>query len=345
MTSKAVIGFVALAVIIGGYVAMNPEILTQANINSGNTNLGTGDDPNITKVQSYKGPVDVNHRASDTIATSTTYTDATNYVVNYYKMVNDVPVFIIASASNTAALDIEIEDKTIWAEVHIPSGQAFYVDGANIEASHVRVGDPVICDYNNDNIDSYCFPLDVTGYTADDENPGFTWFVRLYDEGSISVTSPADVSALGQGKVACSIDWEATMDNEGDSEYLTKVILTLNQTESTDMWYQADSWMKINGVKFTFDEDGFEGSDKASTYTYTKKLADDYLTQWDANSKSGAQRMEYLINGDNEFDFEAKIYTNFDANDEGLQATISLTTENAQGAVTTITDAVKCLET
>ena len=336
---------VLAVVAVIGYIAMNPAILEQAQVANQGTNIGNGDDPNITKVQAYKGPVDVNHRASDSIATSTTYTDATNYVVNYYKMVNDIPVFIIASASNTAALDIELEDKTIWAEVHIPSGQDFYVDGKNIEASHVRVGDPVICDYNNDNIDSYCFPLDVTGYTSDDENPGFTWFVRLYDEGSISVTAPSDVSALGQGKVACSIDWEATLDAEGDAEYLTKVVLTLNQTESTDMWYQADSWLKVNGEKFTFDEDGLEGSDKASTYTYTLKLADDYLSQWQSKSDQGAQRMEYLINGDNEFDFEAKIYTNFDANDEGIEATISLTTENAQGAVTAVTNAVKCLET
>ena len=343
MNKGTLIG-VAVLVIIGAYVVTNPEILDKLQTTSQGTQLGTGEDPNITKVQSYKGPVDVNHRSSDSIETATVYADATNYVVNYFKMVGDTPIFIIASAANTAALDIEIEDKTIWAEVTIPSGQAFYVDAKSIVASHVRVGNPIICDYNNDNIDSYCFPIDMTGYTSDDENPGFTWFVRLYDEGSISLTSPADITALGQGKVACSVDWEATMDNEGDAEYLTKVIVTLNQTESTDMWFPADSWLKIDGVLFTFDEDGLVGADKATTYTYTNRLANDYLTQWQSINDQGAIKLERLINGSNEFDFEMKLFTNFDAGGEAIEATISLITEDARGAVTTITDAVVCGE-
>jgi len=59
----------------------------------------------------------------------------------------------------------------------------------------------------------------------------------------------------------------------------------------------------------------------------------------------GAIPLKYLVNGDNEFDFETKIFTNFDANDEGIQLTLALTTENAQGTATTVSDAVKCLET
>jgi hypothetical protein len=340
---------IAGIIVVGlvAYVGMNPGILENLSVANQGANLGQeGEDPNITKTQSYKGPVDVNSRASDSIETSTTYVHGTAYDVNYYKLVDDTPVFISQSsdaAASTAAIDIELSDKTIWAEV-VPILQ-HYVDAKSITASHTRVGNAVVCDYNNDNTDSYCFPIDVTGYTSDDENPGFTWFVRLYDEGSISLTSPADITALGQGKTSCSIDWEASMDTEGDVEYLTKYLLTLNQTESTDMWFASDSYVKINGVQFTLDEDGLDGVDKASTYTYTNKLATDYLTQWNSINDQGAQRMEYLLNGSNEFDFELKLYTNFDANDEGIQATISLTTEDFDGTNTTVTDAVKCLET
>lgn len=340
-----IVGLVVIGLI--AYVASNPSIINQLSVANQGTPLGTeGVDPNITKVQSYKGPVDVNSRSSDSIETATSYVHGTDYDVNYYKLVDDIPVFISQSSdasASTVAIDIELTDKTIWAEV-VPINQ-HYVDAKSITASHSRVGNAVVCDYNNDNTDSFCFPIDVTGYTSDDENPGFTWFVRLYDEGSISLTSPADIVALGQGKTSCTVDWEATMSAEGDVEFLTKYLLTLNQTESTDMWFPADSYVKINGVQFTFDEDGLEGVDKASTYTYTNKLADDYLKSWNSINDQGAQRMEYLINGSNEFDFEMKLYTNFDADDEGIQATISLTTEDFDGTTTTITDAVKCLET
>jgi hypothetical protein len=341
MASKGVILGVVAILVLGGIIVMNPGLLKQNSVTD-TTHLGTGADPNITKVQSYKGPLDVNQKGSDTIATATTYTDGTNYVVNYYKKVNDVPVFITASANNTAPIDIELSDKTIWAEVVIPSGQAFYVDGAGIAQSHVRVGDPVICDYNNDNIDTYCFPLDVTGYTADDQNPGFTWFVRLYDEGSIALNSPSNVTGLGTGKVACTINWEGSMDNEGDAEYLTKVVLTLNATEADDYWFPADSWLKVDGNIFVFDENGFEGADHASTYTYTLRLADDYLTQWKGTDDKGAILLKYPINGDNQFNFDSRIYTNFASAGEALSATLALTTENAQGTQTTVSDAVLC---
>ena len=202
-----IIGVLVLVVAIG-YIAMNPDVLQTASVTSGTVLGDQNVDPNVAKTQAYKGPVDVNSRSSDSIVSSTAYADATNYVVNYYKKVNDQNVFIIASAGNTAALDVEAGDKTIWAEVHIPSGQGFYVDGQAIADSHVRVGNPIIDDWNNDNVDTYIFPIDVTGYERQDENPGFTWFVRLLDEGSLSITSPADIGALGQGKVSCSVDWE-----------------------------------------------------------------------------------------------------------------------------------------
>jgi len=345
MASKEMIIGVLVLVVAIGYIAMNPDVLQTASVTSGTVLGDQNVDPNVAKTQAYKGPVDVNSRSSDSIVSSTAYADATNYVVNYYKKVNDQNVFIIASAGNTAALDVEAGDKTIWAEVHIPSGQGFYVDGQAIADSHVRVGNPIIDDWNNDNVDTYIFPIDVTGYERQDENPGFTWFVRLLDEGSLSITSPADIGALGQGKVSCSVDWEGSIDVEGDAEFLTKAVLTLNQTESSDLWFPQDSWTKINGEKFTFDEDGFEGADKASTYTYTLKLANDYLSQWQSMNDKGAIPLKFLVNGDNEFDFETKIFTNFDANHEGITLTLALTTENAQGTATTVSDAVKCLET
>jgi hypothetical protein len=337
-----IIGVLVLVVAIG-YVAMNPDILQTASVTDG-TVIGNQGDPNVLKTQAYKGPVDVNSRSSDSIVTSTAYTDATNYVVNYYKMVNDTPVFIISSASNTAAIDVESEDKTIWAEVHIPSGQGFYVDGEAITASHVRVGNPIIGDWNNDNVDTYVFPIDVTGYERSDDNPGFTWFIRILDEGSLALTAPADVTGLGQGKVSCSIDWEGSIDAEGDAEFLTKAVLTLSANEASDLWFPQDSWTKINGEKFTFDEDGFEGADKASTYTYTLKLANDYLDKWQSMNDKGAIPLKYLVNGDNEFDFETKVFTNFDAANETLALTLALTTENAQGTATTVSDAVSCTE-
>ena len=43
---------VLAVVAVIGYIAMNPAILEQAQVANQGTNIGNGDDPNITKVQS-----------------------------------------------------------------------------------------------------------------------------------------------------------------------------------------------------------------------------------------------------------------------------------------------------
>lgn len=336
MVSKlAIAGLLGLALLVA-VVVMNPSLLQQASLDD-TVILGTGEDPNASKLQQYQGPVDVNMKVSDSLEQSTVYTDGTEADINYYKLVNDQPVFITASTSNTAPIDVDESLTTIWAEVVVPSGQAFYVDAVGITQAHNRVGNPIICDYNVDNIDTYCFPIDLTGFQKGDQDPGFTWFVRLFDEGSITINSPADISALGQGKAQCRINWEASFvtSEEGDAEFMTKAQLIANQTDD-DMWFENESWVKLNGVTFGLGDE-IPGDEKASTFEYEVKLANDYL-------REGVVPLKYPINGQNEYDFEAKIFTNFDANDEGIEWTLHLITENAQGAITDLSDAVKCLE-
>lgn len=331
--------YLLLLVVIGGgvyFVSTGGDMSFLSTTTATQTTITSdGSDPNASSLQEYAGDLDINIKINDALSIGTTYTDSTEVDTNYYKTGADGnPIYLGQSSSGTFAIDVDEDVKTIWAETVIPSGQAYYIDSAGTQASSNRVGEPIWADFDNNGLNTYIFPLRVTGFNSDATDPSFTWSVSLIDEDSVIVktTAPADVTGIGTGSQTCDIDWEIRPQVEGDGEFLTRVILSKNSTSVADM-DATKSWLNIAGTQFFLDP---LRDEKASTTEFEKVFATEY--------GDGGVLLKYPVNGEQDYNFNAKIYTNFDASNEGHEWTLKVYTENAQGSETEITDAVKCLE-
>lgn len=295
---------------------------------------------NQEDIQVYSGSLTMKNLLSDAEDPATARTDDTNADTIYYKRTLDGEFRKLASStSNSATITVDEDLKTVWAEITVPSGQAFYVDANAIANSHSRVGTPIWADANLDNKNSYIFPIDITGISKADPNnvPEFQLMIDLWTDGTLTIDSPTDLSAVGQGKVKNTIKWSADFSAEKTAEAVTEIKLTLNQTDST-MWYETDSYIEIpSGTgtqKITFSQ--MDRSDLSSTTVYKYKYG--------SNDIDTANMFVVEKNGDTEIRTPVVIYTGFDADNEGITITYQLTKIDSQGAYTTTSDAVKVVE-
>ena len=242
---------------------------------------------------------------------STTLTDDTNADTVYYKRLADGEFRRLASStSNSATITVDEDLKTVWAEVTVPSGQAFYVDANAIASSHSRVGTPIWADPNLDNKNSYVFPIDITGISTPDPNntPEFQLMIDLWTDGTLTIDSPSDTQAVGQGKVKTTVKWSADMTAEKTAEAVTEIKITLNSTDTTQ-WYETDSFIEVptgtGTQKVTFAQ--MDRSDLSSTTVYKFKYGTDVDT---------ANMFVVPKNADTEIRTPVTIYTGFDADNE-----------------------------
>tara|TARA_R110002110_G_scaffold2258_3_gene10262 strand:+ start:5880 stop:6911 length:1032 start_codon:yes stop_codon:yes gene_type:complete len=294
---------------------------------------------NQDDIQVYSGSLTMKNLLTDAEDPATSRTDDTNADTVYYKRTDNGEFRKLASStSNSATVTVDEDLKTVWAEVTVPSGQAFYVDANAIASSHSRVGTPIWADPNLDNKNSYVFPIDITGISTPDPNntPEFQLMIDLWTDGTLTIDSPSDLSAVGQGKVKNTIKWSADMTAEKTGEAVTEIKITLNQTDST-LWYENDSYIEVptsSGTqKITLSQ--MDRSDLSSTTVYKYKYGTDVDT---------ANFFVVAKNGDTEIRTPVVIYTGFDADNEGITITYQLTKIDSQGAYTTTSDAVKVVE-
>lgn len=349
-TTKWVAGLFIVGLI--AYVAIANPDLFQADFSDGIPTLGDGTVDNVSDVQVYSGDITQTTAFFDSAVSTIAYGDNTETDTTYYKCIRgsctqDDDFIFLASSTDAApavsTLPITADISTVYAEIAIQSGQAYYVDSDKTVATNSRVGNPLWLDLDSNNRKTYVFPVDVTGYTADpNTTPTQTINVALVDEGSIDVDSPADISTLGQGKARCNIKWSADIDNSGDGEAVTRIRITVNNTD-TGMWYPLDSsitWptgsLPNSGTTKIFLNE-FDGTQLASTYQYDYDIGDGDVNQ--------AQLLISKLNGETNFEVPVELFTNFDADDEVLTITLELQTVNAQGAYTVNSDGVICDET
>ena len=343
MASNAVKGIVVLVAIIGGVWYLNDSgMLSLTDTGNGGqaiiAPIGTST-TNQDDIQVYSGSLTMKNLLSDAEDPSTSLTDDTNADTIYYKRTADGEFRKLASStSNSATITVDEDLKTVWAEITVPSGQAYLVDANSIANSHSRVGTPIWADPNLDNKNSYVFPIDITGISVPNPNtvPEFQLMVDLWTDGTLTIDSPSDITAVGTGKVKSQIKWSADMDAEKKAEAVTEIKITLNSTDTTQ-WYETDSYIEVpSGTgtqKVTLAQ--MDRSDLSSTTVYKYKYGTDVDT---------ANLFVVEKNGDTEIRTPVTIYTGFDAQNEGLTITYQLTKIDAQGAYTTTSDAVKGVE-
>ena len=153
-------GIVVLVAIIGGVWYLNDSGMLSL------TDTGNGGQAiiapigstatNQDDIQVYSGSLTMKNLLSDAEDPATARTDDTNADTIYYKRTNDGEFRKLASStSNSATITVDEDLKTVWAEITVPSGQAYLVDANSIANSHSRVGTPIWADANLDNKNSY----------------------------------------------------------------------------------------------------------------------------------------------------------------------------------------------
>lgn len=335
------VALIAIVAVIGYFVlGGDTSFLTQQSI-SGTQQTGTGTPVVSTTGNAYTGDATIKIVSSDALDSSTAYTDGTNFSISYYEKLSDGSFKRLAtSASNSATINKRPDLNTIYAGVSIPSGQTKYIAANPTVEAHPLVQTPTWADANLDNLKEYIFPIDISGMGAivDPNNaPTMTWFPMVFDQGTITIDSPADDSTNGQGLVKSIIKWSADFTAAGTAKGVTEARITMNQTDTT-MWSETQSFIEIpngNSVDKIYLVD-MDRSDLASTTVYKYQYSTDQ------------QNANFLVvgkNGDVQIETPFTIYSNFDANDEGITVTYQLTSISGRGAFATTSDAVKVLET
>jgi len=335
---------------IVGYIAFtNPDLFTGEV--TGIPIIGDGSVDNVMDVQLYQGDITQTVAFFDTSVSTTAYGDDTETDTVFYKCIagsctgNDDFIFLAAStnaAPAVATLPITTDIETVYMEIGIQTGNAFYLDPVKTTNTNSRVGNPLWLDLDSNNRNTWVFPVDVTGYNPDpNTTPTQTVNVAVVAEGSITVDSPADIGNLGTGKARCNIKWSLDMSGTaGLGEVVNRVRITMNSTDTSE-WYPLDSslsWptgsLPNSGTTKIFLNE-FDDIQLASTFQY----------QWDIGD-GDVDEGKLLItenNGETNFETPFELFTNM-ADAGGIGVTLLVQTINAQGLVTTVNDVVNCVE-
>lgn len=339
MGKHSTVKILLVLVVLGGLIFyLNDQgLLSQANITlpSGQPQDGT---------QTFTGTL-TQQLSFFNSADNTEYGEDTETDSVIYKKLSDGTYATLAvpdqtgTHPNTASVPIDSDTLTYYIETEITSGQAFYVDIEKTKASNPRIGTPFWDDLNANGRKTWVMPVDATGYNADpNTTPTQTATIFLIAEGSITVDSPADVDITDTGKQRCNVKWSADMGSSGQGEFVTRVRLTFNSTDTTD-WFTTDSNISFptgsdpNSGKQKIFLTEFKETQLASTFQYDWIVGTDY---------NDAKLLLSPNNGEQQFEIPFEIWVNMDSVASALQGTLEIQTINAQGAHTASSDAVLC---
>jgi len=307
---------------------------------------------NQASSQGYQGPLTVADALTDALNPATTRTDGTNADIIYYVQNADGTYRQIAtSSSNSASVNIVSTIKTIWMQVKIPSGQAFYPALDKMAGSYSRMGLATWATPDLSNLYSAVFPIDVTnlgtlgtGLTT----PQITIPIQLYTQSSTSnISSNGCTSTCGAGDYITNTNHTGvgagTVQNiepltlnfatpaTGISLFNFK--MALNDTTTTDI-NTGQSYCAVpygaTTQNWSFAGTNVQQIIGASTVTYQFNIATDQTI------RTGDMITVPLV-GQNWVSFNCYIYTSLPSTNNGITFTPSWTWLDMQGATHVIT--------
>ena len=334
--SLMVVGLIVI-LIIGVYVVA-PETFTglQSVTSSGSGGVQTpSQSSSVASTQDYEGSVTVNLVHRDALDNSESRTEATNLTTTYYKKVGGDYKAIGSGTGNTIYVDPTIS--TVYMGVAVPSGQSYFVAPASTaENNDRRISGYMFSDVTGDGQREWVFEVDVTGLQIQggQTTPTIDLYIDSYDDGTASISSPADQTAIGQTAGTNNfIQWEVSLDavEKADPQY--KYEIKINQTD-TAMWDAGQSYVDIPNVGKVYLSDMDESQDGTNTY-YKYTLG---TTLEDANYVTVGS------NDNNAVDITGRISTNFDADNEGLLVDLKIYSFTSSQGTATASDQVKLAE-
>ena len=331
-----VVGLIVV-LIIGVYVVA-PETfsgLTQSVTPTGGVVAPSSSSSDVG-MQDYEGSVTVNLVHRDALDASESRTEGTNLNTSYYKKVNGVYKAIGSGSGNTVFVDQTLN--VMYMGVSAPSGQAYFVAPASTADSSLnpRVSGYVFEDITGDGQREWVFSVDMTGLQirGGQTTPTVDLYIDSYDDGTASLSAPADQTAIGQTAGTNNyIKWEISLDavEKADPQY--KYEIKINQTD-TAMWDSGQSYVDIPNIGKVYLSDMDES--QAGTNTCYKWTLGTTLA--DANYVTVGQ------NDNNAIDITGRISTNFDADNEGLLVDLKVYSFTSSQGTATDSDQVKLAE-
>lgn len=343
------------AIVIALVVSSNWSNLAQntASITAGKlpttTYSPTNQPTNQQAVQGYNGPVTVTDQLTDALNPSQTRTDATNALVTYYFQNSDGTYRSpVVSGSNTATVYVNPTIKTIWMQVKIPSGQAFYVAIDKMAGTNSRMGTPTWAQPDLSNLYSPVFPVDVTGLSQVGTGltaPSIQLPIQLYTQSAtsnVSINSALYITntnhtAVGAGSRQNIEPLTLNFAVASTGIAISQIKFSLNDTTTNDINTGQSYCAVPSGLagvgqptNVYFNAPNVQQIVGASTVTYQMNIASDQTIRT-------ANFIEVPQVGQNWVSLNCYIQSNLPATSNGITFTPSVIWTDMQGAVNTIT--------
>lgn len=311
--------------------------------------IGTDTNPKFA-TQKYDDSMTMNILLSNSL-NGTSYTDSTQVDTKYYAKtgggtgVDGIYQFLAESASGTIEIPTRLfTDNKVYAETVVPSGQAIYVDFKGTKTANVDlVKDIFYADLDKQGAKHYVFGLDVSDklQEPDPQNaPKETFVLRLFGEGSLTITAgdTASITSQATGDQDATFEFQPTFALNSEAEAIAKAKVRVNST-STALWSKNDSSLTLtdgqagNTKTYNIGSDFVESTDYSNGIKIYEKTFSSVV--------DGANMVYVPSSGGKKIEATLNIGTTFTASTNALCFELELTTVNAQGSQTAISDDVE----
>ena len=243
--------------------------------------------------------INMNDRGYDDLNVGNLLSDSVNFQINYYSLSSDGNYMLLGTGSSgTATIEVTpSDDGYIYASVVPRSGQAYYVDTKDTLANNPNIVGVNYFDINNNGYNEFVFKVNVQVFHSQSgktRNFGFTPTSSLCRRQHLNTLS--DIDSIGTAATTEYLQWQATFANTMKGFAMTKVSLTLNTTDLTQV---ALNDINIPGVGYLSGATLGTPTIGATTLTWT----------WTANpaNLNGADYITLSTNQLNQFAFTTSV--------------------------------------
>ncbi len=267
--------------------------------------------------------IDMNDRGYDDLNIGNTLSDSSNFQINYYALSSSGNYMLLGTGSSgTATIEVTpSDDGYIYASVVPRSGQAYYVDTKDTLANNPNIVGVNYFDINNNGYNEFVFKVDVSGLPQPIGQNAQLWLYPYF----IAMQAPTlnTLSAINNIGTAASteyLQWQATFANTAKGFAMTKVSLTLNTTDLTQV---ALNDINIPGIGYLSGATLGTPTIGATTLTWT----------WTANpaNLNGADYITLSANQLNQFAFTTSVTCTLSASSH-IAATLNIYGLDQNGA-------------
>ncbi|MGA3110478.1 MAG: hypothetical protein ABSE15_00415 [Candidatus Bathyarchaeia archaeon] len=336
----ALAALLVLVVGIVGFVgvmdAVKPDWLNLASSSSSSSSKPTP--PPIGSAQSQ---VVVSDKGYSSLNIATSYVDTTNYIIAYYSLRNGNYVPLGTGSGSATITTIASDNGYVYACVYPASGQSIYIDAATTVKDNPCVVSYSYFDIANSGYPHFVFKITVQGLPVNSNGQSLlTFYPYFIPYATPSLSTLSDISGIGTGATTQYLQWQATFSAAGTGFAVTKVTLTLNTTDTTQI-----NLMQINipGMQLTSS-----GTSQAVGYLSGSSLgaptigATTMYWTWAVTpyNPSAADYLTLSSNQLNQFPFTTEVQTTLSYTDT-IQATLTIYGQDMNGvAVSPITSSV-----